>query len=97
LRGRLFRDRPNDPLAIAYVGSRVEGRYIVAISGRLLLAYSVGSVIAPAIANEMMAYIEPAALFIFLGGAVFTVATAGILQIIVELWRSKHPPTHDIG
>ena len=55
------------PLAIAHAGSLVQSRFLVAISGRFLLFYAFGSIVAPAISNELMARFGVSTLFTFLG------------------------------
>lgn len=71
------------PVAIAYAGSRVESRFIVAISGRLLFVYAAGAVVAPAISNELMARVEPSALFLFLGAAALAVGVGGLVERVL--------------
>lgn len=68
------------PVAIAYAGSKVESRFIVAISGRLLSVYAVGAVIAPALSNELMARLQPAALFLLLGTVALAVGLGALLE-----------------
>ena len=70
------------PVAIAYIGSKVESRFMVAISGRLLFVYAIGAVMAPAISNELMARVDPAALFLFLGAAALVVSLGGIIEYV---------------
>lgn len=69
------------PVAIAHAGQKFDSRYIVAISGRLLLVYAVGALIAPAVSNELMVRVQPSALFLFLGSASLVVSLACMLDI----------------
>jgi MFS family permease len=75
------------PVSIAYAGSRVESRFIVSISWRLLFIYSLGSLVAPAVSNELMARTTPSALFLFLGTGVLVVAVGALVEFF---WSAAH-------
>lgn len=55
------------PVAIAHANDSLEGRHAVAISGLLLLAFALGGVIGPPLANQAMSLIGPGALFGYTG------------------------------
>ncbi len=51
------------PVAIAFANAQFEARYMVSVSGGLLLLYSIGNVLTPGIAADLMTRIAPQALF----------------------------------
>ncbi|WP_168990409.1 MFS transporter [Aureimonas flava] len=77
------------PVAIALAGQRFESRHIVSVSGRLLLVYAVGAVVAPAVCNELMARFEPGALFLLLGAAFLATALSSLAERMVGQRRAR--------
>ena len=68
------------PLAVAYATSTMDQAYFVSLSSRLLLLHGVGSIIAPALSNDLMARFGPSALFFMLGAATFCVSAVAMLK-----------------
>lgn len=77
------------PIALALAASRVEPSLLVALSGRFLLVYSCGSVIAPAISTSLMEHVAPEAMFDFLGCLAGTVALCSILACMFKVRLSS--------
>jgi MFS family permease len=67
------------PLAVAYASSTMEQAYFVSLQSRILLLHGIGSIIAPALSNELMARFGPSALFFLLGMATFCVGAVAML------------------
>ena len=68
------------PLAVAYATTTIDETFFVSLSSRLLLLHGVGSIIAPALSNDLMARFGPSALFFMLGTATFCVAAVALLE-----------------
>ena len=68
------------PLAVAYASSTLDHVFFVSLSSRLLLLHGFGSIITPALSNDLMARFGPSALFYLLGGATFVVGAFAILE-----------------
>ncbi|CAM5776764.1 MFS transporter [Labrys miyagiensis] len=88
------------PLAIAYGNARLESRFMVLVSGRLLLLYSLGGVVAPLISTDLMGRFGPETLFIFLGGAAFCVMVAACFNLLrspAPAARVERAPALDVG
>jgi len=70
------------PVAIAFANAQLETRFMVSVSGRLLLLYSIGGVFSPVISTHVMARFEPGALFVFLGTGAFLVMVAACFNLL---------------
>jgi len=70
------------PVAIAFANAQLETRYMVSVSGGLLLLYSVGNVLTPGIAADLMTRIAPQALFLMLGSGALLVAVAACFNLL---------------
>jgi MFS family permease len=70
------------PVAIAFANAQLETRFMVSVSGRLLLLYSIGGVFSPVISTQVMARFEPEALFVFLGTGAFLVMIAACFNLL---------------
>jgi MFS family permease len=70
------------PLAIAFGNARIESRFMVLASGRLLLLYAVGGVVAPLLSTNLMMHFGPRSLFIFMGSGAFCVAVAACFNLL---------------
>ena len=70
------------PLAIAFGNARIESRFMVLVSGRLLLLYAVGGVAAPLLSTNLMMHFGPTSLFIFMGSGAFCVAAAACFNLL---------------
>ncbi|MDQ0391256.1 MFS transporter [Labrys monachus] len=70
------------PVAIAFANARLETRFMVSVSGRLLLLYSIGGVFSPVISTQVMARFQPEALFVFLGTGAFLVMIAASYNLL---------------
>jgi len=66
-------------VAVAYAGATLSPAFFVSLSSRLLLLHGIGSIIAPALSNELMARFGPSALFTVLGAATFSVSAIAML------------------
>ena len=53
------------PLCVAQTFDRLERRYYVAASGRLLMVYSVGATVGPLLASALMSVFGPSSFFLF--------------------------------
>ncbi len=70
------------PVAIAFANSQIDGRYMVAASGGLLLLYSFGNVMTPGVAAGLMTHVAPQALFVLLGSGAALVAAAACFNLV---------------
>ena len=73
------------PVCAAHAADRADSQHMVAISGGLLLAWAVGSVIGPITATLLMQIAGPGGLFMFIVGV-----TSGLVLFI--LWRMTRRP-----
>ena len=53
------------PLCVAQTFDRLERRYYVAASGRLLMVYSIGATAGPLLASALMSVFGPSSFFLF--------------------------------
>lgn len=79
------------PVGIAFANSRIESRFMVSASGSLLLLYSVGNIVTPGIAAELMERFAPQALFLLLGSGSVAVALAACFNLGRRLDPSAAP------
>lgn len=70
------------PVSVAYANTRLASRDIVSASGSLLLLYSMGNLLAPAVAAGLMDRVSPHALFILLGSGALSVAVAALFSLL---------------
>ncbi len=70
------------PVGIAYANSQLDSRHMVSASGSLLLLYSIGNIMTPGLAAQLMELFAPQALFLLLGGGAFLVAAAACFNLI---------------
>ncbi len=66
------------PIALALAAARVSRALVVSMSGKFLMVYSCGSIVAPAISTTLMERLAPQAMFGFLGCLVGIVAVCSI-------------------
>lgn len=69
------------PVGIAYANSQLDSRHMVSASGSLLLLYSIGNIMTPGLAAQLMELFAPQALFLLLGGGAFLVAAAACFNL----------------
>jgi hypothetical protein len=55
---------------------------MVSASGSLLLLYSIGNIMTPGLAAQLMEQFAPQALFLLLGGGAFLVAAAACFNLV---------------
>jgi len=79
------------PVAIAFANAQLETRFMVSVSGRLLLLYSIGGVFSPLISTQVMARFQPEALFVFLGAGAFLVMIAACFNLLRTPVRQPVP------
>ena len=73
------------PLCVAQTFDRLERRYYVAASGRLLMVYSIGATVGPLLASALMAMYGPSSFFLF-------EATVAVLYaVFVFVYASRRP------
>lgn len=73
------------PLCVAQTFDRLERRYYVAASGRLLMVYSIGATVGPVLASALMAIYGPSSFFLF-------EATVAVLYaVFVFVYASRRP------
>lgn len=53
------------PLCVAQTFDRLERKYYVAASGRLLMVYSIGATVGPLLASALMSIYGPSSFFLF--------------------------------
>jgi MFS family permease len=70
------------PVALALAFSKVDPALVVSVSGKFLLVYSIGSILAPSISTELMERFQPQAMFVFLGMLAATVACCSVIAIL---------------
>jgi MFS family permease len=70
------------PVAIAYANAQLDSRHMVSASGSLLLLYSIGNIMTPGLAAQLMEQFAPQALFLLLGGGAFLVAAAACFNLV---------------
>jgi MFS family permease len=88
------------PLAIAFGNARIESRFMVLVSGRLLLLYAVGGVVAPLLSTNLMMHFGPTSLFIFMGSGAFCVVAAACFNLLrspASAALGERAPATDIG
>lgn len=73
------------PLSITHMCDKIEPIYITYATSILSLTYGVGSVIGPLISGQVMEYISPSALYLYIAGV------AGILAILGIYYKIKRP------
>jgi MFS family permease len=69
------------PVGIAFANSQLDSRHMVAASGGLLLLYSIGNIVTPGIAAELMERFAPQMLFLLLGSGAALVAVAACFNL----------------
>lgn len=69
------------PVGIAFANSQIDSRHMVSASGGLLLLYSVGNIMTPGLAAELMDVVSPTALFMLLGAGAVLVAVAASFNL----------------
>lgn len=74
------------PLCVAQTFDRLERRYYVAASGRLLMVYSIGATIGPLLASALMSIYGPASFFLF-------ESTVAVLYAVFVLVRVSRRPS----
>ncbi len=90
------------PLCVAQTFDRLERRYYVAASGRLLMVYSIGATVGPLLAAALMAIYGPSSFFLFeatvavLYAAFVLVHACRRPSVPVEL-REKYVPLPDVS
>ena len=73
------------PLCVAQTFDRLERRYYVAASGRLLMVYSIGATVGPLLASALMSIYGPSSFFLF-------EATVAVLYaVFVFVYASRRP------
>jgi MFS family permease len=70
------------PVGIAYANSQLDSRHMVSASGSLLLLYSIGNIMTPGLAAQLMELFAPEALFLLLGSGAFLVAAAACFNLL---------------
>jgi len=73
------------PVAIAFANAQLHGRHMIAVSGTLLLLYSIGNILTPGLAAGLMERTAPQAMLFVLGAG-------GILVAIAACFNLARPP-----
>lgn len=73
------------PVCLAHTNDYVDRADLVAASGGLILAFSVGATIGPMLASAVMESMGPTGLFAFIAGC-------GVVAALFGLWRSRVRP-----
>jgi len=69
------------PLCVAQTFDRLERKYYIAASGRLLMVYSIGATIGPLIAATLMSLYGPSSFFLFESAVAILYATFVLVQV----------------
>ena len=90
------------PLCVAQTFDRLDRRYYVAASGRLLMVYSIGATIGPLLASMLMSVFGPASFFVFESLIAITYAIFVLFRVksapqIPQGEREKFVPLPDIS
>lgn len=90
------------PLCVAQTFDRLEKRFYVAASGRLLMVYSIGATVGPLLASLLMSFFGPASFFLFESGiavlyALFVLTTVRSRGALPKEGREKFVPLPDIS
>lgn len=89
------------PLCVAQSFDRLERRYYVAASGRLLMVYSIGATVGPLLASALMSVFGPSSFFLFEATvavlyATFVFAYASRRPSLPADQREKYVPLPDV-
>ncbi|WP_255006313.1 MFS transporter [Roseovarius sp. M141] len=90
------------PLCVAQTFDRLDRKYYVAASGRLLMVYSIGATIGPLLASSLMSVYGPRSFFLFesaiaVGYAIFVLVSVRIGPKLPKEGREKFIPLPDIS
>ncbi len=90
------------PLCVAQTFDRLEKRFYVAASGRLLMVYSIGATAGPLLASLLMSLFGPTSFFVFESGvavlyALFVLTTVRSRSALPKEGREKFVPLPDIS
>jgi len=90
------------PLCVAQTFDRLEKRFYVAASGRLLMVYSIGATVGPLLASFLMSIFGPASFFLFESAvavlyALFVLVATRSRQALPVEGREKFVPLPDIS
>ena len=90
------------PLCVAQTFDRLEKRFYVAASGRLLMVYSIGATVGPLLASLLMSLFGPTSFFVFESGvavlyALFVLTTVRSRGALPKEGREKFVPLPDIS
>lgn len=90
------------PLCVAQTFDRLDRKYYVAASGRLLMVYSIGATIGPLLASSLMSVHGPRTFFLFesaiaVGYAVFVLIAVRVGPKLPVEGREKFVPLPDIS
>ncbi|MCK0137867.1 MFS transporter [Aliiroseovarius sp. F47248L] len=89
------------PLCVAQTFDRLERKYYIAASGRLLMVYSIGATIGPVLAATLMSAYGPSSFFIFESAvailyAVFVLTQVAIRPVIPADQQERYVPLPDV-
>lgn len=89
------------PLCVAQTFDRLERRFYIAASGRLLMVYSVGATLGPLLASALMSAFGPSSFFLFESGvailyALFVLYRVRTAPCVPEDQREKYVPLPDV-
>lgn len=73
------------PLCVAQTFDRIDRRYYIAASGRLLMVYSIGATVGPLLASPLMSFFGPGSFFLF-------ESIVAILYAVFVLYRVAQQP-----
>ncbi len=90
------------PLCVAQTFDRLDRKFYVAASGRLLMVYSIGATIGPLLASVLMSYFGPKSFFVFesviaTSYAIFVLVSVLTGQKLPVEGREKFVPLTDIS
>jgi MFS family permease len=79
------------PLCVAQTFDRLDRKYYVAASGRLLMVYSIGATIGPLLAATLMSIYGPSSFFVFES----TVAVSYAVFVLLRIKARARNPAED--
>ncbi|MCK0165033.1 MFS transporter [Marinobacter sp. S6332] len=90
------------PLCVAETFDRLERKYYVAASGRLLMIHSIGATVGPMVAAALMAVFGPYSFFLFESAvaliyAMYVLMRLGVRPSIPKALREKYVPLPDVA
>jgi len=86
------------PLSSAQVNDRADPDRLVQVAAGLLIAYGIGAIAGPIVASQIMGWVGPQGLFLFIAGVAFSLALFTVLRMIIRpRERARKAPFLPLG